>query len=98
MRPVGRDGIGDGPHLLGGFVGGVKDAAALVTAEHAHVQVREIAIAADIRICTTRASFAQPEIALGIITGGLSATSGGIAAAVVFGLLMAILCRPKEKR
>ncbi len=35
---------------------------------------------------------------LGIITGGLSATSGGIAAAVVFGLLMAILCRPKEKR
>lgn len=35
---------------------------------------------------------------LGVITGGLSATSGGIAAAVVFGLLMAILCRPKEKR
>jgi len=30
----------------------------------------EIAIAADIRICTPRASFAQPEIALGIITGG----------------------------
>jgi enoyl-CoA hydratase/carnithine racemase len=30
----------------------------------------EIAIAADIRICTTRASFAQPEINLGIITGG----------------------------
>jgi enoyl-CoA hydratase len=30
----------------------------------------EIAIAADIRICTTRASFAQPEIALGLITGG----------------------------
>ena len=35
---------------------------------------------------------------LGVLTGGLSATSGGIAAAVVFGLLMAILCRPKEKR
>jgi len=30
----------------------------------------EIAIAADMRICTTRASFAQPEINLGIITGG----------------------------
>jgi enoyl-CoA hydratase/carnithine racemase len=30
----------------------------------------EIAIAADIRICTIRASFAQPEINLGIITGG----------------------------
>ena len=35
---------------------------------------------------------------LGVITGGLTATAGGIAAAVVFGLLMAILCRPKEKR
>ena len=35
---------------------------------------------------------------LGVLTGGLTATSGGIAAAVVFGLLMAILCRPKEKR
>ena len=35
---------------------------------------------------------------LGVITGGLTATSGGIAAAVVFGLLMAILWRPKEKR
>ena len=35
---------------------------------------------------------------LGVITGGLTATSGGIAAAVVFGLLMSILCRPKEKR
>lgn len=35
---------------------------------------------------------------LGVVTGGLTATSGGIAAAVVFGLLMAILCRPKEKR
>ena len=35
---------------------------------------------------------------LGIITGGLTATAGGIAAAVVFGLLMAALFRPKEKR
>ena len=35
---------------------------------------------------------------LGVITGGLTATSGGIAAAVVFGLLMALLFRPKEKR
>jgi len=30
----------------------------------------EIALGADIRICTTRASFSQPEINLGIITGG----------------------------
>ena len=37
-------------------------------------------------------------LAKGVATGGLTATSGGIAAAVVFGLLMAILCRPKEKR
>ena len=35
---------------------------------------------------------------LGVFTGGLTATAGGIAAAVVFGLLMAILCKPKEKR
>ena len=35
---------------------------------------------------------------LGVITGGLAATAGGIAAAVVFGLLMAVLFRPKEKR
>jgi len=30
----------------------------------------EIALACDLRICTARASFAQPEINLGIITGG----------------------------
>ena len=35
---------------------------------------------------------------LGVITGGLTATAGGLAAAEVFGLLMAILCKPKEKR
>ena len=35
---------------------------------------------------------------LGVLTGGLGATAGGIAAAVVFGLLAAILCKPKEKR
>lgn len=34
----------------------------------------------------------------GVLTGGLSATAGGIAAAVVFGLVMALLCRPREKR
>lgn len=30
----------------------------------------EIALGCDFRICTTRASFAQPEITLGLITGG----------------------------
>ena len=35
---------------------------------------------------------------LGVITGGLTATAGGIAAAVVFGPLMAVLFKPKEKR
>ena len=35
---------------------------------------------------------------LGVLTGGLSATSGGIAAAVVLSLLAALLVRPKEKR
>lgn len=36
--------------------------------------------------------------ALGILTGGLGATAGGIAAAVVCGLVFAVLCKPKEKR
>lgn len=35
---------------------------------------------------------------LGVITGGLTATSGGIAAAVVFAVLAAIFFKPKEKR
>ena len=35
---------------------------------------------------------------LGVITGGLPAAAGGIAAAVGFGLLMAVLVKPKEKR
>ena len=35
---------------------------------------------------------------LGVLTGGLSATAGGIAAAIVFSLLAALLVRPKEKR
>ena len=35
---------------------------------------------------------------LGVITGGLTATAGGIAAAVVFGVLMAALFKPKDKR
>ena len=35
---------------------------------------------------------------LGVLTGGLTAASGGIAAAVMFSLLAALLVRPKEKR
>ena len=35
---------------------------------------------------------------LGIFTGGLTATAGGIAAAVVFGVLMAAVCKPNGKR
>ena len=35
---------------------------------------------------------------LGVLTGGLTATSGGIAAAVVLSLLAALLVRAKEKR
>ncbi len=35
---------------------------------------------------------------LGILTGGLTATAGGIAAAAVFSLLAAVLCRPSDKR
>ena len=35
---------------------------------------------------------------LGVLAGGLTAAAGGIAAAVVFALIMALLCKPKEKR
>ena len=35
---------------------------------------------------------------LGILTGGLSATAGGIAAAVVFGVIMALIFKPGDKR
>ena len=35
---------------------------------------------------------------LGALTDGLTATAGGIAAAVFFGTLMAALCKPKDKR
>jgi len=35
---------------------------------------------------------------LGAFTGGLTAAAGGIAAAVVFGVLMALLCKPGDKR
>lgn len=35
--------------------------------------------------------------AVGILTGGLTAAAGGIAAAVVFALLAALLFRPREK-
>ncbi len=35
---------------------------------------------------------------LGIFTGGLSATAGGIAAAVLFGTLVALICKPRAKR
>lgn len=35
---------------------------------------------------------------LGVLTGGLSGTAGGIAAAVVFGILMALVCKPGTKR
>ena len=34
---------------------------------------------------------------LGVFTGGLTATAGGIAAAIVFGFLIALVFRPKEK-
>lgn len=35
--------------------------------------------------------------ALGILTGGLKATAGGICAAVVAGLIMSLLFRPRDK-
>ena len=34
---------------------------------------------------------------LGIFTGGLTATAGGITAAILFGLVLALLRRPRDK-
>ena len=34
---------------------------------------------------------------LGIFTGGITGSSGGITAAVVFGYIIALLCKPKSK-
>lgn len=34
---------------------------------------------------------------LGIFTGGLGAAAGGIAAAIVFGWLAGLICKPKDK-
>jgi stage V sporulation protein AE len=34
---------------------------------------------------------------LGILSGGLTATSAGIAAAVIFGLIFALIFKPKDK-
>lgn len=34
---------------------------------------------------------------LGIFTGGLTATAGGITVAIVFGLVIALIFKPKEK-
>lgn len=35
---------------------------------------------------------------LGVLTGGLSAAAGGITAAVIFGVVMAVLFKPGDKR
>ena len=35
---------------------------------------------------------------LGVLTGGLTATAGGISAAVVFGVVMAAIFKPGDKR
>ena len=34
---------------------------------------------------------------LGILSGGLTACAGGITAAIFFGLLVAVFCKPKDK-
>ena len=35
---------------------------------------------------------------LGVLTGGLSGTAAGITAAVTLGILMALICKPGDKR
>ena len=36
--------------------------------------------------------------ALGALTGGVTAAAGGIAAAIFFGFLVALVCKPRPKR
>ena len=43
-----------------------------------------------------RAAVADKGI-LGIFTGGLSAAAGGITAAILFGFIIALFCKPKDK-
>ena len=35
---------------------------------------------------------------LGVFTGGLTAAAAGICAAIFFGIIVALLCKPKEKK
>ena len=35
---------------------------------------------------------------LGVLTGGLTGASAGLAAAIVFGYLIALICKPKPKK
>ncbi|MEG1560028.1 MAG: stage V sporulation protein AE [Clostridia bacterium] len=35
---------------------------------------------------------------IGAFTGGISATAGGVAAAIVFGYIFALICTPKTKK
>lgn len=44
----------------------------------------------------TRAAVAEQGL-LGAFSGGLSATAGGIAAAIVFGVIIAFIFKPKDK-
>ena len=39
----------------------------------------------------------QQQGVLGILTGGLTATAGGITVAIVFGFIIALIFKPKEK-
>ena len=45
----------------------------------------------------TKLTPARTKGLLGAVTGGLSAASAGITAAMVFGLIMGVCCKSKEK-
>lgn len=48
-------------------------------------------------LCQGAITMAQDIGWLGAFTGGISATAGGVAAAVFFGTLVALCCKPKAK-
>lgn len=49
-------------------------------------------------LCTGAIEGAMEDGLIGAFTGGIKATAGGVAAAIVFGYLFAVICKPKTKK
>lgn len=49
-------------------------------------------------LCTGVQKAVEENGILGIFTGGLTAASGGVTAAIIFGLVMSVVFKPKSKK